>query len=116
MAEGLARKYLNNYIIKSAGTYPETVNPLAIEVMSEIDIDLSSYQSKSISDKEIESFDIVITLCGDAKDKCPNLNNLVKKHIHWDISDPAKTSGSKQSKLNVFRNTRDQIKDKIKVL
>ena len=78
IAEGLARKYLNNYTIESAGTNPETVNPIAIEVMREIDIDLSNHYSKSITDEQMKSFDIVITLCGDAKDKCLN---IIKKRF-----------------------------------
>ena len=55
MAEALAKKYLNNFIIESAGTNPEPINSLAIVVMKEINIDLSNQNSKSISDKDINS-------------------------------------------------------------
>ena len=116
IAEGLARKYLNNYTIESAGTNPETVNPIAIEVMREIDIDLSNHYSKSITDEQIKSFDIAITLCGDAKDKCLNINSLVKKHIHWDIIDPAKATGTNEEKLNIYKSVRDMIEIRIKEL
>ena len=113
MAEALAKKYLNNCIVESAGTNPELINPLTIEVMKEINIDLSNQYSKSISDKDIKSFDLAITLCGDAKDKCINLNHLVKKFFHWDINDPSKANGTNQEKFNVYRDVRDKIKNKI---
>ena len=113
MAEGLAKKYINNSFIHSAGTHPDPINPLAIEVMSEISIDISKNKSKSISQKEIQRMDYVITLCGDAKDECIILENSLNKHIHWDIKDPAKARGSKDELLNVFRDTRDLLKEKI---
>tara|TARA_B100001750_G_C15395929_1_gene540014 strand:+ start:409 stop:774 length:366 start_codon:yes stop_codon:yes gene_type:complete len=116
MAEGIAKKYLNDCTIKSAGTNPEPINPLAIEVMNEIGIDLSNHYSKTIKEEQIKLFDIAITLCGDAKDKCINLHNLVKEHIHWDIIDPAKADEMNNDKLAVFRNVRNQIKNNIKIL
>ena len=116
IAEGLAKKYLKNCTIESAGTNPETVNPIAIEVMREIDIDLSNHYSKSITDEQIKSFDIAITLCGDAKDKCLNINSLVKEHFHWDIIDPAKANGGNEEKLNIYKSVRNLIENKIRDL
>ena len=116
IAEGLAKKYLNNCTIESAGTKPETVNPYAIEVMKEIDIDLSNHYSKSITDEQIKSFDIAITLCGDAKDECININGLAKQHIHWDITDPAKANGSNEEKLKIYKSVRNLLENKIKDL
>ena len=113
MAEALAKIYLYNITIESAGTNPEPINPLTIIVMKEINIDLSNHYSKSISDKDLKSFDLAVTLCGNAKDKCINLNNLVKQYIHWDINDPAKANGTNEEKLNIYRYVRDQIKNKI---
>ena len=113
MAEAFAKKYINNCNIESAGTMPESVNPLTVEVMKEINIDISNYYSKSITDKKIESFDIAITLCGDAKDKCVNLNKLVKQYFHWDINDPAKANGIYKENLNIYRDVRDKIKNNI---
>ena len=113
MAEGLAHKYFKKKHIKSAGTKPETVNPLAIQVMNEIGIDISMNKSKSFSDNDIKNADYVITLCGDAKDTCIIDNSFRKKHLHWDISDPAKARGSSEELLDVFRITRDIIKKEI---
>ena len=116
MAEALAKEYFDNFIIESAGTNPEPINPLAIAVMNEIDINISNQFSKSIADEKIKSFDIAITLCGDAKDKCLNIKSLVKQYIHWDIIDPAKVNGTHKEKLNIFRNVRDTIENNIKDL
>ena len=113
MADGLAKKYLNKISIKSAGTKPESINPLAIAVMNEIEIDISKNKSKSYSDDDIKNADYVITLCGDAKDTCITNNQFKNKHIHWDIADPAKSKGTKNELLNVFRDTRDIIKKEI---
>ena len=82
MAEGFARQYLTKHIIKSAGTHPQAVNLMSIEVMNEVRIDISKHYSKSILDKDLQSHDIIITLCGDAKDECVNLSSFTKKHIH----------------------------------
>ena len=113
MADGLAKKYLNKLTIKSAGTKPEPVNPLAIQVMDEIGIDISKNKSKSFSDNDIKNADYIITLCGDAKDTCIIDNRFKKKHLHWDITDPAKARGSNEELLDVFRRTRDIIKKEI---
>ena len=83
--------------------------------MREIDIDLSDHHSKSITDEQIKSFDIAITLCGDAKDKWLNINSLVKKHFHWAIIDPVKANGSNEEK-NIYNSVRDLIENKIKDL
>ena len=116
MAEGFAKKYLHDIIIYSAGTNPEAINPLAVKVMKEINIDISLNYSKSISEKEISTFDIVVTLCGHAKDSCISLSNFTNKHIHWNIKDPAKADGSENDKLTIFRKSRSEIKKEIKNL
>ena len=113
MADGLANNYLNTVNIKSAGTKPESINPLAVQVMNEIGIDISKNKSKSFSNDDIKNADYVITLCGDAKDTCIIDNRFRNKHLHWEISDPAKSKGSNEELLVVFRNTRDIIKKEI---
>tara|TARA_Y100000758_G_scaffold244243_1_gene180303 strand:+ start:274 stop:639 length:366 start_codon:yes stop_codon:yes gene_type:complete len=116
MAEGLAKKYMVNYTTLSAGTDPESINPLAIDIMDEINIDISHYCSKSFTDNDLECSDLIITLCDGAKDQCINLANFTNKHIHWDVQDPANASGSKEDKLDFFRNIRNKLEKKIKLL
>ena len=116
MAEGLATKHLKNNNIKSAGTNPVAINSVTVEVMKEIDIDISEYQSKSISNEEINEYDIVVTLCGSARDQCVRLEKNIINNIHLNIDDPAKIKGSKTEKIHYFRIIRDQIEKMIKKL
>ena len=116
IAEGLANSILDSsYNIESAGTEAHGVNPNAIATLKEIGIDISNYKSKSIHLDELNRFDLVITLCGDAKDKCPILNKGVK-HIHWDLKDPAKFKGTETEIMSQFRNTRGLISNYIEEL
>ena len=114
MAEGFAKSHLKEYLVSSGGTHPEKVNPYAIKVMSNIGIDISSHISKKINQDQFESFSLVITLCGDAKDKCPVISK--GKHIHWDIKDPAKYNGSDKELVNKYSKIRDIIINRIKLL
>ena len=114
MADGISNKYLKDYLITSAGTLPEPVNPNAINALNEIGIDISNNKSKKIDIDKLNDFDLVITLCGDAKDKCLVINS--NKHIHWDIPDPAKFKGSEDQIRSEFSRIRDIIYDYIILL
>ncbi|HBY56293.1 MAG TPA: arsenate reductase [Candidatus Atribacteria bacterium] len=110
MAEGLARKMLpKDKKIFSAGLEPKGIHPMAIKVMHEIGIDISSQKSKSLSDIPINEIDMVVTLCGDAAERCPIFPRKVKR-IHWAIEDPAKAQGSEEEVVQAFRKVRDKIK------
>ena len=116
IAEGIANSFFDSsYNIESAGTEKHGVNPNAIKTLKEIDIDISDYKSKNINLSELNRFDLVITLCGDAKDKCPILDKSIK-HIHWNLKDPAKFKGTELEIMSQFRNTRDLISNNIKKL
>jgi arsenate reductase len=112
MAEGLARALRSFEAVMSAGTEPTTVNPLAIEVMQEVGIDISAHESKALSPELLAWADVVITLCGDARDRCPLLPPG-KKHLHWGIDDPAAAGGSRSEKLEAFRRARDAIRERL---
>ena len=76
MAEGIARAlFPKNIIVQSAGTEAHGLNPIAMQVMDDISISISKHESTQISDKRINEFDMLITLCGDARDKCPILDS-----------------------------------------
>lgn len=110
MAEGLLRRELGHRAtVSSAGSHPSgTVHPLAIKVMEEIQIDLSSHTSKSWSTFLEEGVDTVITVCGNADEACPLFPGQVHRH-HWGFADPALAEGSEEEQLAVFRQVRDQI-------
>lgn len=109
MAEGLLRhKGGTRYQVFSAGTHPSVVNPLAIEAMREVAIDISHHRSKSVDEFAEEKFDYVITVCDNANKNCPVFPGQAKR-IHWSFDDPAAASGSKEERLSVFRRVRDEI-------
>jgi arsenate reductase len=113
MAEGFARKILSkNVKIFSAGLEPKGIHPIAIKVMQEVGIDISHQKSKNISEIPIDKIDLVVTLCGDAAERCPIFPGKVKK-IHWALEDPAKARGSEGEIIKVFRTVRDKIKSYI---
>ena len=115
IAEGFAKKYLSNYNISSAGTEAHGMNPNTIKTMYEIGIDISNQTSKKINLNDLNNYDLIITLCGDAKDKCPTFKKEIK-HIHWDLSDPANIIGNDAEILKGYAKVRDQILTEIKLL
>ncbi|MEO0156184.1 MAG: arsenate reductase ArsC [candidate division WOR-3 bacterium] len=113
MAEGLLRELGGDkFDVYSAGIEPTKVHPLAIKVMQEIGIDISNQKSKSAVDFLSEHFGYIITVCDDAKEKCPVFPGIAMR-LHWPFEDPALASGSEEKKLLVFRKVRDQIREKI---
>ena len=113
IAEALAqREFDENYYFHSAGVEAHGMNPYTVKTLAELDIDVSEKKSKIINDNELNNFDLIITLCGDARDKCPILESKVK-HIHWDLKDPANYKGTEKETLSVYSNTRDLILENI---
>lgn len=112
MAEGLTNHFLGDrFQAFSAGTEATSVNPKAIAVMADIGIDISSYYSKTMDEFDGEKFDYVITLCGDANEKCPLFFGGVKR-LHMGFSDPSKATGNDDEILQEFCRVRDEIKTK----
>ena len=116
IAEAIAKKEISdNILIESAGTKPEAVNPYAIQVLKDIGIDISENVSRKMEFNDIVKYDLIITLCGDARDNCPVIK-LPTKHIHWDIEDPAKFRGTGSSINLKFAEVRDIIYKHINLL
>mgnify|MGYP001412794661 CR=1 FL=1 len=115
IAEGFGKKYLTEYNIFSAGTISQGINPNAIKTMNEIDIDISNQISKKINLNDLNNYDLIITLCGDARDKCPVFKNNTK-HIHWGLKDPASITGNNEQISKGFSDIRDKILKYIKGL
>ena len=116
MAEGLARDRLGTDVqILSAGSQPSKVNPYAIEVMSEVGIDISGQYSKSVDDVDAGSADLVITLCAD--EVCPVLPGRVQR-LHWPIPDPASDDPNltPEQMRSRFRTAREDIRARISSL
>jgi arsenate reductase len=113
MAEGIANHFWGDRLEAfSAGTQASFVNPTAIAVLKEIGIDISKHRSKNLSEFDGQTFDDVITLCGDAHETCPlYVGGTKKTHIGFD--DPAKVKGTNEEVLSEFRRVRDDIKEKL---
>lgn len=113
MAEGIVNHFLADWIEAfSAGTEASHVNPKAIAVLREIGIDISSNRSKNIDEFAGQEFDYVITLCGDARDKCPIFQGGGKR-VHIGFEDPGIATGTEEEVMEVFRRVRDQIKEQL---
>jgi arsenate reductase len=110
MAEALLNQLCEtDYHAESAGVQKTEVHPLAIKVMGEIDIDISTQSSKLIEQFREIQFDIVVTVCDHARETCPFFPG--KKVIHQSFQDPSLTTGSEEQKLQSFRKTRDEIEN-----
>jgi len=111
MAEGFLKSFDKNLDVYSAGTKPtRQVHPKAIEVMANLDIDLSQNKPKSVNRFLEQSFDYVITVCGGAKETCPMFTGNVKNRLHIGFEDPANAVGADSEITAEFRKIRDQIK------
>jgi arsenate reductase len=114
MAEGFARGMVSNGDrVYSAGTSPRGIHPLAIRVMREVGVDISTQHSKGLEEIPLDRIDQLITLCGDADEQCPTLGIRVKR-THWPLADPALARGSEAEILEVFRRVRDEIRARLK--
>ena len=113
MAEGLARKMGRGKIeVFSAGLEPKGLHPIAVKAMADIGIDISAHTSKLIDPDLLRTMDAVITLCGDARDRCPVLPPGVP-HMHWPLPDPAAVEGPEDAVLEAFRDVRIELQERI---
>jgi arsenate reductase len=113
MAEGLLRHIGGTrFEAFSAGTKPVGVNPLAIEAMREIGIDISTQRSKSVAEFAGQEFATVVSVCDNAAEQCPIFPGAPQR-VHWSLPDPAAVSGTEEEKLGAFRRVRDELERRI---
>lgn len=96
--------------IYSAGVETHGVNPKAISTMKEIGIDISDHTSNNITEYFGIDFDYVITVCDNAKERCPYFPTKAIK-LHYNFPDPAKATGTEEEINDQFRAVRSLIKD-----
>ena len=113
LAEGILRAAVGEAAeVASAGSDPVGyVHPMAVEVMKEIEIDISAHTSKHLDKFLQREVHTVITVCGNADQACPIFPGQAEKH-HWPFDDPAKATGSEEEIRAVFRRVRDEIRAK----
>jgi arsenate reductase len=103
MAEAMLRKAGGpDFEVHSAGTFPRPeVNPLAVETMANIGIDIRGYEPKDLNLFTGQRFDYVITVCDRARESCPIFPGA--EMIHWSFPDPAEVEGDHDTKLKAFQ-------------
>lgn len=116
MAEGWAR-YLKSDVIEahSAGVSPAGVSTRAIAVMAEAGVDISTHKSQHVDEFADVDFDYVVTLCGNAEQKCPVFRGGAK-HVHRGFDDPIMVIGAGYQVMAAFRKARDQIREFVETL
>ncbi|RMG53488.1 MAG: arsenate reductase (thioredoxin) [Gammaproteobacteria bacterium] len=113
MAEGWARALGGSRVsVASAGIEAHGKNPRAIAVMREAGIDISGQESTRLTGQMLEQADVVVTVCGHADEHCPVLPPGTRKE-HWPLSDPARAEGEEGAIMDVFRATRDEIRQHV---
>jgi arsenate reductase len=111
IAEGFLRHYAGEKAnVYSAGVETHGVNPRAISIMNEVGIDLSNHTSNHVDEYVNINFDFVITVCDNAKERCPYFPTNAEK-FHYNFPDPAKASGTEEEIVNEFRRVRVLIDD-----
>jgi len=116
MCEAFLKRYGGDrFDAQSAGLDPGELNPLAVEVMAEIGIDISQNKTKSVFDvwKSGEAFQYVVAVCdAESAEKCPIFPGVTKR-LDWPFHDPSKVIGAQDQKLQKVRQIRDQIAAKV---
>ncbi|MFE3973625.1 MULTISPECIES: arsenate reductase (thioredoxin) [unclassified Peribacillus] len=113
MAEAWGKKYLGEeWQVLSAGLEAHGLNPKAVKAMREAGLDITNQTSDTIDTDILNNADFVVTLCGDAADKCPMTPPHVKRE-HWGFDDPAKAEGTDEEKWATFQRVRDEIRERI---
>ena len=118
MAEAFLKKYGGDrFEVESAGLEPGKLNPVVIEVMKEVGIDISQNKTKSVFDffKQGKSYDYVVTVCDESQaGACPIFpGTAVTKRMHWGFDDPSSFQGTAKERLEKTREVRDNIKRRI---
>jgi len=117
MAEAFLKKYGGDrFEVESAGLEPGKLNPVVVEVMKEVGIDISQNKTKSVFDfyKQGKQYDYVVTVCDESQSSvCPVFPGKGER-FHWGFTDPSGFMGALEDKLKKTRDVRDQIETKIK--
>ena len=111
IAEAYLRYFANDKaMVYSAGIETHGVNPKAIATMQEDEIDISHQTSNHIDEYATVDFDVVVTVCDNAKERCPLFPGKAKM-LHRNFPDPAKATGTEEEIKEQFRQVRQHIKD-----
>ncbi len=111
MAEGIARSLAPAAVkVSSAGSRPSRLNPLAVQALAEIGLDIRSHRSKSVDEIPPGDVDAVVTLC--AEEVCPVFLGKALR-VHWGLPDPAGAGSTEEEQLQAFRDVRDELRRRL---
>ncbi len=116
MAEGWARRLgRRGLAVLSAGIEAHGKNPRAIAAMAEAGVDIAQQESTVVTGAMLGQANLVVTVCGHAHEQCPALPAAVRK-VHWPLKDPAKATGTEEEIRAAFRETRDEVRRRVREL
>ncbi len=115
MAEGLLKHLLGHKIfVDSVGVRPQEVDGFVIEVMEEIGVDISRHRAKDFNDLEDSSFDLIISLSPEAQHSAVEMTRTMACDVEfWHTFDPGLIEGSRETRLQAYRQVRDFLRKKI---
>ena len=115
MAEGILKHLLGHRIyVDSTGVRAREIDGFVIEVMDEIGIDLSKHRPKSFDDLEDSSYDLIISLSPEAQHRAVELTRTMACEVEfWPILDPTWVEGSRETRLDAYRQVRDELRRRI---
>jgi protein-tyrosine-phosphatase len=116
MAEGILKAlYPKQVFVDSAGVRKEKVDPLAVEVMDEIGLDIARHRSKNFEDLEDSSFDLIISLSPEAQHTAVDMTRTMACDVEfWNTFDPTIVEGTREQRLAAYREVRDFLNRKIR--
>jgi protein-tyrosine-phosphatase len=116
MAEGILKHLLGHRIfVDSVGVRPGELDPFAVQVMDEIGVDIAGHLPKSFDDLEDDSFDEVISLSPEAQHRAVDMTRVMACDVvFWNTFDPSLIEGNRETRLDAYRNVRDQLMKRIK--
>lgn len=116
MAEAILKHLVGHHIfVDSAGVRPGDVDPFAIQVMDEIGLDLTRHRPKSFDDLEDESYDLIVSLSPEAQHRAVELTRAMACDVvFWNTFDPSLAEGSRDTRLDSYRQVRDQLMKRIR--
>jgi protein-tyrosine phosphatase len=115
MAEGIMKRFHGKQVfVDSAGVHLGNLDPIMVEVMAEIGVDMSKHKPKVFDTLEDDSFDMIIALSPHAQHKAVDLTRFMSCEARfWNIFDPSLVEGTRDSKVTAYRQVRDQLQQKI---
>ena len=116
MGEGLLKKWLGTSIyVDSCGVRPGELDPFIVEVMGELDIDISHHRPKSFDELQDGFFDLIVSLSPEAQHRAIEMTRVMACDIeYWPLLDASIIEGTREVRLQAYRAVRDQLFEKIK--